>query len=124
MRERGTETSCRRLRSILRCFQPSILPGTEYHNGPYPCGIGRIAGEKSIPLLSHDHAPQRPIDLNGEQEVPCPIPERTREPLCEGNRETHFLPIDQRTRDVLIEDLPQDPFAATVAHFEFAGKPP
>src|SRR5947209_7825797 len=46
-----------------------------------------------------------------------PIPQRTLEPISNGDSEAHLGAFDQLARDVLIQHLPQQPFRLTVADF-------
>jgi len=67
---------------------------------------------------------KKPLGLTREEEIACPSPERSGQPLGQRNRESHFLAIDKNARDVFVENLSEDPFAPALTHLEFAGKAP
>src|SRR5579862_6788339 len=60
----------------------------------------------------------------GTQQVVSPFAQRAAEPTINRHAKTHLRALNQCPRHVLIEHLPQDPLADSVANFEVQWKSP
>src|SRR6266478_6334790 len=101
------------------------------------------------PILEDQHIPQQilPVagagnvllpfladNLDGKQVMPAqaffrkqglsPVPQRAPQPAIHGYAEAHLGPFYKLRRNVLIKDLPQDPFAGAISDFEAHRQPP
>src|SRR5712692_4801930 len=101
------------------------------------------------PVLKNEHIPQQILPVSRSGEVLCPfrsngenskeaIPaqaglrkqffgpfaQRSSEPAVNGNAETHFGALQKFRRNILVENLTENPLAGSIANFEVQGQLP
>src|SRR5262245_25647527 len=100
-------------------------------------------GNPALPGLEHEYIPERvlpilfagdvlqPFRANGlgskkavatkagfREQIFAPIAQGAAKPTVDGNAKAHLRPLDQRFRNILIEDLAKNPFARLIANLK------